>query len=215
MEKASQDFLQIKEIRDGVVILNNNQIRGILMVSATNFSLKSEEEQSAILGSFQDFLNSLDFFCQIIVQSRAINITPYIDSLKILEDKQPNELLKTQITSYIEFIKELVQTENVMTKNFYVIVPYSLLEMGMGGMAKQFGFGKKAGAVAGLSEEQFEKYKGHLWQRMEYLASGLRRCGLDCVPLATAELIELFWSIHHPDEAESGYYPEIPPELLR
>src|SRR3989344_2314587 len=129
MEPATQDFLEIQDIREGIVILKNNNIRGILMVSSINFALKSDEEQSAIIYAFQSFLNSLDFSCQIIIQSRNINITPYLDGLKDLEEKQTSELLRQQTSSYREFIKNLVKGDMIMTKNFYVVVPYSLMEV--------------------------------------------------------------------------------------
>ena len=94
MKSTTQDFLEIKDIRDGILMLKNNQIRGVLMVSSINFVLMSEEEQNSIIYGFQGFLNSLDFSCQIIVQSRKINITPYLDTIKGLEEKQTSELLK-------------------------------------------------------------------------------------------------------------------------
>ncbi len=213
-EQTTQSFLEIKDIREGVLMLKNNELRGIMMVSSINFALKSEEDQGAIIYAFQSFLNSLDFSCQIIVQSRKINITPYLDSLKKLQEQQTNELLKAQTSSYAVFIKDLVQGDAVMTKNFYVVVPYS--GGGLGG-AKSFGFGKKSGKEEDttIKDEAFQKAKTQLWQRMEFLALGLKRCGLDSVPLTTPEMIELFWSLHHPEEAESGYSPEILPELLK
>ena len=218
MEQATQDFLQIKDIREGIIILKNNSIRGVLMVASTNFALKSVEEQSATIYAFQNFLNSLDFSCQIVIQSRNINITPYLDTIKKLEENQQNELLKAQTASYGEFIKELVQGDNIMTKNFYIVVPYTLAEiLGVGAALKKsnlFSFGKKNDGQQ-ISDEDFEKCKNQLWQRMEFLAGGLKRAGLDATPLATVELIELFWAIHHPSEAEVGYYPEILPELLK
>jgi hypothetical protein len=214
MDTSTQDFLEIKDIKEGVVILKNNNIRGILMVSSINFALKSEEAQSSIIYAFQSFLNSLDFSCQIVIQSRNINITPYLDTIKNLEDNQTNQLLKTLTSSYRDFVKELVVGDNVMTKNFYVVVPYALTEIfGIGGIGKQSGqAGKKN---TDQQEEDFQKAKNQLWQRMEFLAVGLKRCGLDVVPLTTPELIELYWGIHHPSEAEVGYYPEIMPELLK
>jgi hypothetical protein len=220
MDSTTQNFLEIRDIKEGVVILKNGGIRGVLMVSSMNFVLKSDEEQSAILYAFQSFLNSLDFFCQIVVQSRNINITPYLDSIKSLEQNQTNELLKAQISSYEKFIKELIEGNVVMTKNFYVVVPYTLTEiLGVGGSVKQMDFlnvfHKDKKTPSGLSDEDFEKCKNQLWQRMEFLAMGLKRCGLDVIPLTTPELIELFWTIHHPNEAETGYYPEILPELLK
>ena len=221
MDSTTQSFLEIDDIREGVLVLKSKHIRGILMVSSMNFALKSNEEQSAIIYAYQSFLNSLDFSCQILVQSRNINITPYLDTIKAMEEKQESELLRAQTSSYRQFIKELVQGNAIMTKNFYVVVPYSLTEMyGVGGaMAKQVGLGnffKKNNAKAEQAkEESFEKSKNQLWQRMEFLAMGLKRCGLDVIPLTTPELIELFWAIHHPDEAEIGYYPKIAPEMLK
>jgi len=219
MENPTQQFLKVKDIREGVIILDNNDVRGVLIVSSVNFALKSEQTQSAIIYAFQSFLNSLDFFCQIIIQSRNINITPYLESIKGLEEGQTNELLRTQISSYGEFIKELVKGENIMTKSFYVVVPYTLIEaIGVGSAVGQSIFSKlfntNKSKNRSLNDEDFEKCKNQLWQRMEFVATGLKRCGLDIIPLTTPELIELFWAIHHPSEAESGYYPEIAPELL-
>ena len=218
-ESATQAFLEVQDIREGILILKNSQIRGVLMVSSINFALKSEEEQTAIIYAFQNFLNSLDFFCQIVIQSRNINITPYLDSLKDLEERQTNELLRKQTASYREFIKNMVVGDVVMTKNFYIVVPYNLMEIfGVRGAKKQFGiFQKSFGGQQNqtIKDEDLQRCKTQLWQRMEYVSMGLRRCGLEAIPLTTPELIELFWSIHHPDQAEIGYYPEILPELLK
>jgi len=218
-ESATQQFLEMQDIREGVLVLKNKTIRGVLMVSSINFALKSEDEQTAVIYAFQSFLNSLDFSCQIVIQSRNINITPYLDSLKDLEERQTNELLREQTASYRDFIKNLVSGDVVMTKNFYAVVPYTLTEaLGLRAAAKQFNilsqFSKQQEGNE-MKEDDFQRCKTQLWQRMEYLAMGLRRCGLEAVPLTTPELIELFWAIHHPDQAEVGYYPEILPELLK
>ncbi len=217
-ETATQAFLEIKDIREGVLLLKNSSIRGVLMVSSLNFALKSEEEQTAIVYAFQNFLNSLDFFCQIVIQSRNINITPYLDGLKDLEDKQLNDLLKKQTIAYREFIKSMVVGDTVMTKNFYVVVPYTLMEiLGIGSAGKLFNIfsQNKKDQNKEMNDADFQRCKTQLWQRMEFLAMGLRRCGLEAIPLTTPELIELFWAIHHPEQAEIGYYPEILPELLK
>ena len=173
------------------------------MSSSLNFALKSEDEQNAIIYQFQNFLNSLDFSTEIVVQSRILNITGYLNKLKEMEEKQENELLKFQTREYQNFIKELIAGGQILSKNFFVIVPFTLIEIP--------GFKKEKTQT--LTEEQFQRAKSQLWQRMEFVALGLRRCGLQCIPLNTAELIELFWSLYHPEEAEVGYYPEIPPEL--
>lgn len=207
---SSQNFLQFQQIKDGVIILKNKAFRGILMVSSVNFDLKSEEEQNAIIYQFQNFLNSLDFSCQIVVQSRRLNITGYFDKLKEMEEKQENELLKAQTAEYRKFIQGLIGEGSIMTKQFFVIVPYSLGENIE--IKSVFHFNSKS---VSLSEETVQRCREQLLQRMEFVAIGLKRCGLNIVPLTSPEIIELLWSLHHPKEAEVGYYPEIIPELLK
>ena len=209
----TQQFLEFKQIREGVVVLKNRALRGILMVSSINFDLKSEEEQRAIIYQFQSFLNSLDFSCQILVRSRKLNITGYFDKLKELEKQQENELLKVQTAEYRKFVESLVEEGTIMRKEFFVIVPFTLSEaagLTGGGLKGLLGKGD-----LGMSEDVFQRCREQLWQRMEFVAIGLRRCGLTAVPLTTPEIIELFWSWHHPREAEVGYYPEILPELIK
>ena len=215
---STQDFLEIEQIKEGVVILKNKALRGVMMVSSLNFALKSAEEQASIIYQFQDFLNSLDFSCQIIIQSRKLNITGYIDKLKVLEEQQKNELLKIQTTEYRKFIEAIItgappagKYGEIMTKNFFAVIPFTALEAQGASIKQVF----TAARVSSLTEEEFQRYKQQLWQRMEFVALGLRRCGLQAMPLTTPEIIELFWGLHHPEQAEVGYYPEIPPELAK
>lgn len=209
---TTQQFLEIKQIREGMIILKNKAMRGILMVSSLNFALKSEDEQNAILYQFQSFLNALDFSCQIVIQSRRLNITGYLEKLKELEENQKNKLLKMQTREYREFIKQLVEERLILTKKFFIVIPYTLLESA-GLDTSEKGLLKKA-KIPTLTEKTFQRCKTQLWQRMEYIALGLRRCGLQAVPLTTPEIVELFWSLHHPKEAEVGFYPEFPLELI-
>lgn len=209
---STQQFLEIDQIKEGAIVLKNKAMRGVIMVSSLNFALKSEEEQNAIIYQFQSFLNSLDFSLEIVVQSRRLNITGYLDKLKELGKGQENELLKIQTVEYQKFIKDLIAGGAIMAKNFFVVVPFTLIEIPGIKTAKGL-LGKEPIRV--LGEEQFQRCKTQLWQRMEFVALGLRRCGLQCIPLNTPELIELFWSLYHPEEAEVGYYPEIPSELIR
>lgn len=200
-ESSTQQFLEIDKIKEGIIILKNKSLRAVLMVSSLNFALKSDDEQTAIIYQFQNFLNSLDFSIEITVQSRRLNITGYLDKLKELEKNQENELMKIQTAGYREFIAELIVGKSIMAKNFFVVVPFALFDVpGMKGKENE--------------EERFQRAKSQIWQRLEFVALGLRRCGLQCAPLNTPELIELFWSAYHPAESEVGYYPEIPPELI-
>jgi len=203
---TTQQFLEIEQIKEGVIILKDRSLRGVIMVSSLNFALKSEEEQNAILYQFQSFLNSLDFSIEIVIQSRRLNITGYLDKLKELEKAQEIELLKIQTADYQKFINDLIGGGAIMSKNFFVVVPFTSIEIP--GLRTA-----KGPSTATFTEERFQQVKSQLWQRMEFVALGLRRCGLQVVPLNTSELIELFWSLYHPEEAEIGYYPEIPPEI--
>lgn len=208
----TQEFLEIEDIKDGVITLRNKTLRGVLMTSSLNFVLKSEEDQTTIIHQFQNFLNSLDFSLQVLVQSRRLNITGYIEKIKDLEQKQPNELLKMQTKGYYDFIQSLVSTGTIMTKSFYLIVPFYPIELKGGSPVEEI-FGKSKAVT--LPEREFQRCKSQLLQRMEFLILGLRRCGLNSIALSTEELIELFWGIYHPKEAEVGYYPGVPPELIK
>lgn len=209
-QASTQKFLEIDQIREGIVILKNKALRGVLMVSSLNFALKSGDEQNATIYQFQNFLNSLDFPIQILSQSRRLNITGYLEKIKDLEKGQKNELLKIQTREYYKFIKSLVEAGTIMSKSFFVVVPFTIFEaQGIKIPTQLF----KSQKTPALSEESFQRCKSQIWQRMEFIALGLRRCGLRAVPLTSEELIELFWSTHHPKESEFGYYPEIPPEL--
>ena len=210
LKASTQQFLALNDIKQGVIVLKNKSLRAVLMVSSLNFALKSEEEQTAIIYQFQNFLNSLDFSMEIVVQSKKLNITGYLNKLKNIEKTQENELLKTQTAEYQRFIRELISGGAIMSKNFFVVIPFTSIEIPGFKQSKKL-FKKQKSEEA--DEEQFQRCKNQLWQRLEFVALGLRRCGLKSVPLNTSELIELFWSLHHPEEAEIGYYPEIPPEL--
>lgn len=212
MAITSQQFIPVEQIREGVMIMKDRSLKGILIISSINFALKSEEEQSAIVFNFQNFLNSLDFSCQIVINSRKVNITGYIDKIRTLENEQKNELLKIQTSDYRKFIEEIVAEGSIMSKNFYVVVPYyPLLEVPGASQSKK----TTTTTTASLTEQNFQTGKYQLWQRMEYISLGLKRCGLKSVILNTEDIVELLWSLHHPKQAEMGYYPDLPPELIK
>ena len=195
------------------MILKDKALRVVVMVSSLNFALKSEEEQQAILYQFQDFLNSLDFPTQILIHSRRINIIGYLDKLKEIEEGEENDLLKMQIAEYRNFVEQIMAGGTIMQKIFYVVVPFTLLETKEGVAVKKRKL-PRALKIGAMTEEDFQRAKSQLWQRVEFVVLGLRRCGLQSVPLNSHELIEFLWTFYHPLESEKGYYPEIPPELL-
>src|SRR3989339_1595118 len=123
--KSTQEFLPVSEVRDGIIVLKDGSLRAILLASSLNFALKSEDEQTAFIIQFQNFLNSLDFSTQIFVQSRMLDIRPYIASLETAYKNQLDDLMRIQIREYIEFVKSFTEAANIMTKNFFVVVPYA------------------------------------------------------------------------------------------
>lgn len=198
----AQHFLEINKIKEGVLIMKNGSLRVVLTVSSLNFALKSEDEQKAIIYQFQNFLNSLDFSVQILVQSRILNLTGYLDKLENLGKKQENELLKIQTYEYKKFINKLIGGRKILSKKFFLVIPFSLI-----GLPKT--------EKIDVDEEQFQRARAQLQQRAEFVSLGLRRCGHQCSLLDSLELIELFWSLYHPEQSEIGYYPEIPPEVVK
>ncbi len=208
--KAAQEFVPIKEIRDGVVILKDGTIRSLLIASSVNLALKSEEEQIAILGQFQSFLNSLEFSTQIFIQSRRLDVRPYLTLLEGRLKEELNELLKIQIHEYMNFIQKITQTTNIMSKIFIVVVPFvppksvtssggSTSLLGMFGAKKEQSVAPSPSAV-----EAFEEAKSQLEQRVGIIKQGLARTGVRVVPLGTEELTELYYRLFNPGEAEKS-----------
>lgn len=199
MPASAQQFLDIAEIKDDIVILKNGAMRGILMVSSINFALKSSDEQDALVYNYQNFLNSLDFSTQIIILSRQLNIDPYLTSLEEKEKEQSNELLRIQTYEYRQYVKNLVEIANIMSKTFYVAIPYSpLASKDVGIIDKIFSF-MSSDSASSIKMEDFIKHKTQLIQRMSHIKRGLGALGLRSEMLTTQELIELFYSIYNPD----------------
>lgn len=211
MSGATQQFLELDEIKEGVVILKDKTLRGIMIISSINFALKSEQEQQSIIFQFQSFLNTLDFPLEIIMQSKKLNISNYLDKLNQMREAEENQLLKVQIREYGNFIRKIISGGSIMSKNFYATIPFNFGELRSVPTQKK----QKEESAEIIKEERFQRAKSQLLQRMQFASVGLKRCGLQCVALSTAELIELFWGLYHPEKAEIGYYPNIPSELIK
>ncbi|MBU1137330.1 hypothetical protein KKD72_03130 [Patescibacteria group bacterium] len=203
---AIQSHLEIKDIKDDVIILKNGGMRAVLMTTSLNFALKSSEEQDAVIYRYQEFLNSLDFSIQIVAISRKFNIDPYIQSLKATESQQENELLKIQTAEYIDFIKGLTEINDIMTESFYLAIPYSPpVSEKIGFLSNILKFNKNQQE----KEKNFPEMKNSLWQRAEFIVTGLSGMGIRAVPLNTNELIELFYKLYNPSAKEG---PKIKPD---
>jgi len=204
---ATQKFLEVKEIKDDVIIIKNGALRAVLMASSINLALKSEQEQEAVIYQYQNFLNSLDFTAQFLIQSRKINIDEYLNELKKLGEFQENELLKIQTTEYIDFIKTFTEMQNIMSKTFYIIVPFAAAEkIQEGVLDKILGiFQKKPVSEQSEAEEKFIQNKIQLTHRVENVKSGLLSLGIKSEMLKNEELTELFFRLYNPGEEEKKF----------
>lgn len=201
-EISVQQKLDIEDIKEGVITLKRGGVRAILTVSSVNFALKSFDEQKAIIARYQEFLNSLDFPIEILISSRKYDISEYVAMLQTHSKQQKNELLKIQTAEYIDFIKNLAELTNIMSKSFYVVIPFAPIEKTVET------FGEKILNIFApkeqdqLSQQTFQQQKTQLWQRVDYITSGLTSIGLRAVPLNTEELTELFYKFYNPEAKE-------------
>ncbi|MCR4325717.1 MAG: hypothetical protein NUV59_02825 [Patescibacteria group bacterium] len=198
--RSTQEFVPISEVRDGVAVLKDGSLRAILLASSLNFALKSEDEQTAFIVQFQNFLNSLDFSVQIFVQSRMLDIRPYVATLEAAYKEQLDDLMRIQIREYIEFVKSFTEAANIMTKNFFVVVPFSpSINVAKKGPMALLPFGKKKATTA-ESNRTFEENASQLEQRISIVQQGLTRTGVRTVQLGTEEVIELLYKLFNPGE---------------
>ncbi|OGG92888.1 hypothetical protein A2609_03495 [Candidatus Kaiserbacteria bacterium RIFOXYD1_FULL_47_14] len=198
---ATQQFVPVKEIRNGVVVLKDGGYRGILICSSINFGLKSTDEQHAIILGFQNFLNTLDFSIQIVVNSRKMDLRPY---LALLEEKAPDqkiELMRIQLREYIEFVRSFADQANIMTKSFYIVVPYSSNVSAANAIS--FLRRESTAVKSASADTSFEEDRLQLEQRLSLVVGGLANTGVRAIPLGTEELIELFYRSFNPGELEN------------
>lgn len=201
--RASQSFVPVEEVRSGVVILKDGGYRGIMMCSSLNFALKSEDEQKAIIGGFQNFLNTIDFSVEIVIHSRKTDVRPYLGLLEERMSAQTSELMRVQLREYIGFIRNFIEGADIMTKTFYVVVPYAGGGAG-GAVSNTLSFlgGSKKDSSEGV-DTSFEESRVQLEQRMSLVAGGLSSAGLRAVPLGTEEIIELLYRSFNIGEMEN------------
>jgi len=150
-----------------------------------------------------DFLNSFIYPFQIVIQSRKLNLEKYLGNLEVLEKEQKNQLLKEQMGSYRTYVKELIEIGDIMTKKFYVILPFSPYA------AKKKNFFVKLkelftpGSVIKVSKKSFIDYKRELDIRVGQVLGSLNTMGLNAVRLDTQSLIEVYYNAYNPVSSAS------------
>ena len=205
----TQRYMDIMEIRDDCVVLKDGTLRAVLLVSSINFALKSDEEQQAVIQSYVQFINSLDFNLQIVIQSRKLNIDNYIETLKALEKEQANELLRMQTTEYRQYITELVDIADIMSKRFYVVLPYSGRSDKPKNFINRIRESISPTTLIHLKKQKFDKYRNELYKRVDYVRDALSSVGLRAEPLDTQSLIELFYNTYNPETSAQEKMAEV------
>ena len=199
---ATQEFVDIEKIREGVVILKNGGFRAVLMCGSRNLELESIDSQNAIINAYADFLNSFDWPLEIVIHSRKLDIKPYLAALEEKLKVQENELLKIQTAEYIDFVRSFVTLSDIMVKRFYTVVPFDPLESKTESpFEKISSFIKRPSKkTQELPLEKFQEYKNQLLQRVEHIILALAHVGIKAARLTTEELIELFYNLYNPEE---------------
>jgi hypothetical protein len=193
----TRKYVDIVEIKDNVIVLKDGTMRAVILISSINFALKSEDEQNAIVGAYMGFLNSLQYYIQLVIQSRKLDIENYLKKLEVVEKEQTNDLLRMQITGYRQYIAELIEMGDIMTKRFYIVVPYDPIS------DKQKTFFTRAREIFSsakfvqLGQKKFKERKHQLDQRVSHILSSLNSMGLNGVVLDTQSLIELYYNTYN------------------
>lgn len=197
--KSTQSYLSVKEIKSDTLIIEGGVYCAIIAVSSTNFALKSQEEQNGLVYGYQNFLNSLDFSIQILMQSRKMDVHSYLEKVRLEMERQTNELLRVQTAEYIEFVENLIDNASIMNKSFYIIVPYGAVGINLQASGGLFGFMKKKDDSTKLSQSltAFKDDKLKLDQRVNTVIAGLSGLGMRCVKLQTEEIVELMYDSYN------------------
>jgi hypothetical protein len=198
-QNSTQKYLDIASVQQDMVILNDGTVRAVLLVSSINFDLKSEDEQQAIISAYVGFLNTLNYPLQVVIQSRPLNIDEYLERLKAQEKEHTNELLRMQIADYRQFISELLTLEKIMSKKFFVIVPYSEVGNTKKSFTKRIGAIFSTAKIVKLSRKKFEEVSKELDQNCNAIQAGLQSLGLNAQRLDTQALVELYYNSYNPD----------------
>lgn len=176
---SSRRQIQLKEVKDDILILPNNEYRMVIETSSINFELKSDEEQDVLLESFQNFLNSLPCSLQILIRVREVDVERYLEGITSRKQNEKEKVYRQQIDNYTSFIKNVVSGNKILSRRFYVVIPYS------------------------SKEHDFEIIKEHLFLQRDIVMRGLEKLGMKATVLDSLELLDLFYSFYNPTQAKT------------
>jgi hypothetical protein len=178
-KRGSRSQIAIKGVRDSILILPNNQYRTVLEVSSLNFELKSEDEQDAIIDTYESFLNSLGTGLQILIRTREIDMDKYLDDIAERLDGEDQPIYRQQLQNYDEFIRSLIQSNKILTRRFYIVVPHDA-----------------------TGKTDFDLVREQLGITTDIVAKGMTRLGMHARQLDSLEVMDLFYSFYSPAKAK-------------
>lgn len=180
-KSSSRGQIQIKEVVDNILVLPNNEYRQILETSSVNFELKSEDEQDVMIDSFQNFLNSLPCEIQILVRVREVDIDRYVEDIAKTKDKETIPAYKKQIEGYCSFVKKLVSGNKILSRRFYIVIPYKHAER----------------------HQDMKLIKEHLNLEKDIVIKGLERMQMKARSLTGIEILNLFYGFYNPESLKT------------
>lgn len=178
---SSRRQIQLKEVKDGVLILPHNRYRVVIETSSINFELKSEEEQDVLIDNFQNFLNSLPCPLQILIRVREVDLDRYVEQVSKVKEHEKEKVYKDQIDNYCEFVKNLVSGSKILSRRFYVVIPYTHTD----------------------KNKDFNLVKEQLNLNRDIVLRGLEKLGMKARQLDSIELLDLFYSFYNPAQAKT------------
>lgn len=210
MPGNSQDLVGVNEIKSSTIIMKDGSLRQVLLVGGLNFQLKSEEEQNSISAAYQNFLNSIDFGIQVVVHSRKVNIDRYIKNLDARVKEETSPLLQNQISEYREFVRQFVQDHDIMSKSFFVVVPFypGTTASSTSGITSSIPFLSKKPSEEqkkvseAEKEEEFKKNLEQIGQRTDQVIQGLSTVGLEVLVANDEQIVELMYNFYNPESTE-------------
>ncbi|HSD98612.1 MAG TPA: TraC family protein [Patescibacteria group bacterium] len=177
---SSRKQIQIKEVRDDILILPRNEYRLVIETSSINFELKSEEEQDTIIDTFQNFLNSLSTQLQILIRVREVDVDHYLEQISKSKEIEKEKVYREQLDNYTQFIQKLVTGNKILSRRFYVIIPYH-----------------------NANGKDFKLIKEQLYLTRDIVSRGLEKIGMKVKPLNTLELLDLFYAFYNPTKVKT------------
>lgn len=178
---SSRRQIRIKEVRDGILVLPDNEYRVVVETSSINFELKSDEEQDVLIDSFQNFLNSLPCELQILVRVREVDIDRYLSQIGKSQNAEREKVYKEQIGNYCGFIKNLVAGNKILSRRFYIVIPYKHTD----------------------KNHNFTLVCEQMNPQRDIVVRSLEKLGMKARVLESLELLDLFYSFYNPQQSKT------------